>query len=258
MPPDFSGLSELEARVLRLIESRPAPGRHAGRNAFHHLERAKALASLDPEMALFRSITAEEEAVRAIFHALQRRKYPGANRLNWRNHTQKAAVIPFFSAIAALVAKGPIPAPKLQLLEEEGKDTLRLRFEIDFPDGVRRAVTPAFPLDLAIHVDGNAPTYRVELDELLSQASVATVAEWVKGRANERNRLLYATDQGIPGLIGDTATPLADRRGNTFSCLAVYLMIDLFDKHQLFVLQCLPVFLSLFDRLPPPTPDEAS
>lgn len=105
MPWKPSNLSATEARAWDLIEKAPAPGKHAARNALFHIERAHALQEVDPEMALFRSITGEEEAVRAIFDSLQRRDYPNARRLNWQDHKHKAAVVPFLRAVADLINK---------------------------------------------------------------------------------------------------------------------------------------------------------
>ncbi|MEW5884951.1 MAG: hypothetical protein AB1725_12115, partial [Armatimonadota bacterium] len=89
--------------IERFIEASSGGGRHAGRSAIRHIRRAWALKDIDKEMAAFRGITAEEESVRAIFHALQKRRYPGASCLKWRDHRQKAAVDPFFRAVSQVL-----------------------------------------------------------------------------------------------------------------------------------------------------------
>ena len=67
--------------------------------AFSHLEFAYKLADLDPAMALFRSITAEEEAATGLLRALQARKYPKSGNLQVKNHLHKVAVFPFILGI---------------------------------------------------------------------------------------------------------------------------------------------------------------
>jgi len=61
-------------------------------------------------MAAFRVITAEEEVATAIFHALVRRKYVGANQIDPRNHVHKAAVAPFFEAVEGFFRAGAAQA----------------------------------------------------------------------------------------------------------------------------------------------------
>jgi hypothetical protein len=59
-------LDETEARLWRMIERAPAPGRHPARNALFNIDRATQIFSVDAEMAVFRCINAEEEAARAM------------------------------------------------------------------------------------------------------------------------------------------------------------------------------------------------
>ncbi|MGA7982133.1 MAG: hypothetical protein WCA32_18180, partial [Chromatiaceae bacterium] len=74
-------------------------GRHSLRCAVNHLKRGWALREIDDEMAVFRTITAEEEAVSGLFHALKFRGYKNANRLNAHDHRYKNAAIPFLQIL---------------------------------------------------------------------------------------------------------------------------------------------------------------
>src|SRR5688572_22622865 len=97
-------MDELELRpfhreVAELIEHAHSPGRHSARSAIRSLQKAWRLRYIDRELAAFALITADEEAITAIMHALKRRNYPGADRLRTYNHNHKWAFIPFLKAM---------------------------------------------------------------------------------------------------------------------------------------------------------------
>lgn len=251
MPWKPSNLSDIEARAWGLIEKAPAPGKHAARNAVFHIERAYALQGIDPEIALFRSITAEEEAARAIFDALQRRDYPNARRLNWQDHRHKAAVVPFLRAVADLIAKAGFAEPEIVFEKEEGQDVLRVRIKVPNPVGSGFVwLYPQPPLDFNLEIEGKRHDFRPEIEALLAAARVAEFTKFVRDRANERNRLLYATAQGLPTVVGNLKKVLDEARGRVFAELAVFLLIDTVKARQQFVVQALDAFVRLMELIP--------
>ena len=78
------GLKATSGRVLQ-----------CARHAFHHLERAGQIVDIDPEMAMFRAITAEEEAATAVFFSLRQRRYANSEKIQLWSHPYKAALYPF-------------------------------------------------------------------------------------------------------------------------------------------------------------------
>jgi hypothetical protein len=74
-------------------------GRHSLMSALDHLSRGWAIVQVDPAMAMFRGITAEEEAATAVFYTLKERGYDIATKLNPWDHTQKSALVPFIIVI---------------------------------------------------------------------------------------------------------------------------------------------------------------
>jgi hypothetical protein len=249
MTPEFANLTELERRVLLMVEARPSPGRNAARSAIHHIERARKIQSLDPEMALFRALTGEEEASRAVIHALHRLRYPGSDRLKWKVHRHKAAMVPFLAAVGALIAKGPLKPPQVQILTKNGIDQPALRFEVTLPSGEVVGILPNPPLQLQVSIDGKPHDFAIELDELLAETSLESIDKWILQRAEERNWVLYATEAGIPAIGGDIGQEIETRRGNIFACITAFLLIDTFQVHQRFVVQCLPTYLGMLALL---------
>ena len=248
MEPD--NLSDFERRAWRLILETPPPGRHAARSAVFHVAKARAIAEIDPLMALFRGITGEEEAARAIFHALQRHQYTGAERLKWKDHRHKAAVVPFLSAVGALVKKQGFAEPRLVLNEDAGKDRLVLQMLFTLPSGQKLLLTPDPPLGFALYVDDRSHDFAPELADIATGASLSSIDRFVRNRANQRNHYLYASEKGVPGVTGDIAGQIEQNRGNVFSMLAVYLLIDNHAVHQPFVQQALAAFLKSMDLVP--------
>ena len=242
-------LGENEERLWALIERSPSPGKHAARSAGFHLERAGIIRDSDPTMAMFRLITAEEEAARAIFHALQRRRYALADRLRWRDHRHKAATLPFLTAIMQAVRReAGVVAPQLFFDGTGSAKVLRVRFKMTI-DGEEKWVLPEPPLEFVIHIDGRRFDFRPEMELLLRRDQVVCFADLVKHRANQRNRLLYASDQGVPR-VPEIPKATSDRFFSAvYGMLATFVLIDQNDRQQ-FVQQALNGFLKLLDLLP--------
>jgi hypothetical protein len=93
-------LTAQETILEQRLRRSPPLTRQVASSAVDHLRRAWRIREVDPEMAVFRCITAEEEAVAAIFLSLKRRGYAGAKHLHWHNHRHKAVVLPFRQAAA--------------------------------------------------------------------------------------------------------------------------------------------------------------
>lgn len=95
-----------EFQIVRSQIERTRPrGRHSALNATDGLDKAWALRHIDKEMAVFRAITAEEEAASALFHALKRRGYPDSGKLNPRLHEHKAALTPYIIGIMCQLSR---------------------------------------------------------------------------------------------------------------------------------------------------------
>lgn len=244
-------LTATERRAWETILKSVAPGKHAARNAVFHLERARQIVDIDPNMAIFRAITAEEEAARALFHALERRRYATADRLHWRNHKHKAAVVPFLEAVGRFVSTAGFIKPELVFDHRAGDPgQLRVRFKVPDGKGGHVWVYPDPPLNFRLAVDDKLHDFQAEVESLLSDQSVATFDKFVRERANHRNRLLYATAEGIPRVDGDIPRELAERRETAFSVLAAFLLVDTVTAHQPFVAQLADAFARLMDLIP--------
>jgi hypothetical protein len=242
--------------IAEFILHTPAPGKHCARSAISHIQSAWAIRKIDLEMAAFRSLTAVEEATTAIFHSLKRHKYEGADKLQLRSHVHKAAVSPFLGAIETNFAKSKLEPfhPTLELRGTGANGKVMLRLEVpDGPDWAKYAY-PQPPLNFTFKINGERYHFTEELERIVSTHNSVSILKHVKDLASRRNRLLYASAEGVPKVkeLGDGF--LLKKRDVVFQHLCIYLMIDPYPQKQLFVQQTLESFLKMLNLLP----DDAS
>lgn len=226
-------------------------GRNCARNAISHLEAAWNIKDIDPEMAVFRAITAEEEAATAIFIALKEKGYENANRIKFKSHPYKQAVAPFVTAVSkfmADVAKWPgFPLGENYRLsiEGEGKDRkLILSFYLE--NGL---TTPIPPLGFEIALNGKPYYFEKELLEITSGKSRADIIKYVQDIANMRNSLLYARPEGIPKITEKIDGHLEKRRRTVMTFLRIFSLIYPYKEKTLFVEQALKAFLVMMGEI---------
>lgn len=244
---ELDGLEPIDAIIAHLILETPAPGKHFARHALHHLKRAWEIKCIDPEMAVFRAITAEEEAATAIFHSLKRHKYPNAEKLNQRNHVHKAAVRVMFNAIKRGLATSGVENSEPQIQIDSNATPRRFQLGIKLPSegGPPLGAICIPPLNFSLKKNGIEFNFMEQLEEIATEKGAKEVIDLMNKEANARNQLLYASTAGIPRL-GDKPTVdevLMARQRNVLSFLRTYLMIDPYPEHQIFVCQCLDIFL---------------
>jgi hypothetical protein len=242
-------LTDFQKEIAALVLDTPAPGKHSARSAIRSLERAWAILALDPEMAFFRGITAEEEAATALFHSLQRHRYPGSQRIKWQNHDYKAAVIPFFTAVSYIFADITQFESGLQIDSEDGPRRVKTWLKLRFPDGQERKLMPIPPLHYEFTAEDRRHDFVPEIGRVASDRNVESIRQFVKQRANERNEVLYASSQGIPNVSGNLEAHLRRRQTDVFALLTAYLLIDPYREHQLFAVQALDAFLGMMDQV---------
>ena len=236
--------------VVRFIHHAKGHGKHCARSAVSHLHQAWALRTVDQEMAVLRAFTSEEEAASAVFHAIKRRKYRGADQLDQRSHIHKVAVRPFFQAVSEALSKVNVLEPMIEFDESEAIPRILTRFTAPGPDGSLAWVSPEPPLHFGLS-DGKLPyDFTRELERGCRIRGVKSSLDYVRKRANRRNQLLYASVHGVPKFAGDLERLVLEERDTTFNSLMVFLLIDQYPEKQGFVQQCLVAFLKMLKRLP--------
>jgi hypothetical protein len=243
-----AGLSSNENAVIQFILAGvPAPVRHAVRNAVHNLGMSEKLAAIDLNMAAFRAITAEEEAATALFHSLKRRGYANSQRLRLRDHRFKNAVAPFLDGVRTALAQAEQLGTLIVQLKIPAPNHSKNQpwIEIWTPQvPVGRRLTPIPPLGFNMSVNDELHDFREEFQKITNSRGIDTVEQYVRERANQRNRLLYASGDGIPR-VESLNNFLASQRKRVFQILTAVVFVDPYPDHQIFVQQCLDAFLKV-------------
>jgi hypothetical protein len=77
---------------------------------------------------------------------------------------------------------------------------------------------------------------------------LANINKVIEKAANFRNELLYAQNEGMPGIEGNTEKYILGQRDKVAAILVFYCMIAPYKEHQLFVAQCIEAYHTLFQK----------
>lgn len=249
-------LSELDREIIDALPFISSSSRLHAINSVRHLNRSWKLKEIDKPMAIFRAITAEEEAATALFKSLQRLKYRGVDKLKPYQHIQKNAVIPFWDAITRVTAKVGNQMPKTELFFELDNKRLVTRFKHKHPQ-TNEAIWayPIPPLNFSISggpVNGKMKKedFSEGVKDIVAGANVKDIIDYIRDRADLRNRLLYASPTGCPDVLGDIEKSLKIYQRHVFIILRMYMLIEPYPSDQLFVQQALEAFLKTLRLLP--------
>lgn len=242
--------SRFQERCIELLQVAPdSHARHCFRSALLHLKKAAAISVVDPGMAAFRAITAEEEAASGLMRILQDLKYPAADKLNPRDHTHKHAVFPFICIIGLFFneCKDWIPEGRLRLLDRGGQ--ARLVIELLLPDGVSGVSDMPLHFSASDHDTGELLSFDSQIRRFEGSLRAASVRTFLKAEANRRNTILYASSTGVPNVVFDGDDFILERKRRVIVMLYAYLMIFPYSAHQDFVSHSLDEFVKLLDKL---------
>jgi len=240
---------QFERMVREGLKATTGRVRHCAFHALRHLERAKAIAAIDPEMAIFRAITAEEEAATSVFLSLLQRRYPRADQLQIKSHLYKLGLYPFISKVYNFLASmsGQFPPMRLNLIEESGKTLLVWEFQA--PDGRWAMSDP--PLNVQLSTDLSLTPYRFnhQLEELKGESARGEIKRLIEQIANQRNTLLYADDAGIPAVTAGVEETLDNQRRRVLRLCFLVCLIAPYKEHAIFVQQVLGAFLYMMGKI---------
>jgi hypothetical protein len=136
----------------------------------HHLERAFRIKVIDPELAVFRAITAEEEGGTAIFLGLKEQGYHNASKIRFKDHAYKQALEPFLRAISKAIEAWwnepgfPFRSEYSMFLNGQGSER-RLSLSFQFQG---QAITCIPPLGFSIKQNDERYFFKQELLEIAS------------------------------------------------------------------------------------------
>ena len=146
-------LTPFDRTCRELLEAIPRlHSRACFRNAFNHLELADQIKPVDPLMAAFRALTAEEEAASGLMYCLKERGYRNASLLRPKDHAYKNAVMPFLAILGMFFSEilgGKGLEPKFHLRELDGETRLTLMLPMTVA-GEEKWAYPIPPLSFGV------------------------------------------------------------------------------------------------------------
>jgi len=250
MPP----LTGFQKKCLALMNEAPRThATHCFRSALYHLERAELLRAVDPAMAIFRAITAEEEAASGVIRCLAELGYPCADALNAHDHAHKHAVFPFMQILELFFGQtlaNHFKKYNLHIKEEDGASRLTLALNVTI-NGEPQLAYPIPPLNFGVKNPdtGEAPDYSFQINQLVAAKGRASVKAFLKNEANLRNEILYAGPDGYPTIPTLDLGFLVERRARVLAMINVYLLAFPYQEHQPFVTQALASFAKMLQQL---------
>lgn len=226
--------------------------RNCARNSIHHLEKAFEIQAIDPEMSVFRAITAEEEAATAIFIALKEIGYNNAEKIEFKNHIHKQALCPFMQGVTKFIADFCVendfpfgPKGTIDFREDDAGNNPRIIFTAQ--DGELVFLHP--PLNFHIRTESGLYRFEHELNLVTSSRGRKEIYKHVKNLSNSRNKLIYATTEGIPKIIGGLEQELENRKKTVLFLLRAFSLIFPYKEKALFVQQAVDSFLFMLGKL---------
>ena len=245
-------LSPFDKNCIALLDAAPKRhSRHCFRSAFNHLEYTEKLLQVDPAMAIFRGITAEEEAASGIMQCLIERKYLNAQKLDPRNHVHKNAVIPFLRILSLFHGnfhKLNNIQLRFHIKDEEGKRRLTIAIPM-VVNSEEILMYPIPPLNFALSIEAKPPSYEKQIATYLKANGVKEILKYLRAEANIRNKILYAGPSGYPKVIEISPTFLSTKIANVLILLRAYLFIFPYKESQPFVQHALDAYLSMLGTL---------
>lgn len=231
--------TEFEERCIKLVNDTDSRGKHCLRNAINHINRAWALRQIDANMAVFRAITAEEEAASGLIYALKERNYADSQKLDPRDHRHKSAVVPFIQILGKYLndlVKDHDLQPTLHILEADSEFSTHLGVGLRVAvEGTERRVFPRPPLNFRTKISGLVPSYKPQIEELVVAAGAKTIQEYVRNLANLRNQVLYAGPKGFPTIADLKDEFFENRKRRVIAILNAYLLVQPYVEIQPFV-----------------------
>ena len=242
-------LCQFDQEVVLHLQKSSGRIRYAAENALDHLVKAMKIAEIDPEMAAFRALTAEEEAATSLFFALKKINYENSNLIKFKEHKFKFALYPFLVAVHHRIDEFlPKGFPAFKLIWEDLSGEKKIRLEINLP-GSDGSFSPDMPLNFALNKSGKPVHFEEQISKLSQNIGKKKALDYIKEIANQRNMLLYAGDRGRAALGDDISGIIEMQKRKTLVILRIVCLFLPYKEHALFVQQCLNGYLLMMEKI---------
>jgi len=226
-------ISTFDTHIIAALEaSKKTHAREAMRSAIKHLRLAEPLFENDVAMAVFRCITAVEEAASSLMLLMKGKQYPRAGELRRTDHLFKSAMLPFIRILHGRVVRAASEKKfHIELLVYPNlKQPLGIAVIAEHPNGSSSMIPINPPLSFLLSEDGLGIDKTLDIDAFIKREGAASVSAYLKKEANFRNRLLYASPAGIPHVTIDHSKYFPAKQQAVRTMLCAYLLMEPFGK----------------------------
>lgn len=242
---EILSMNDFELAIYTLLQKSPDRIKHCVRNAMIGINKAWGIKDIDPEMAAFRAITAEEEAATAIIESLKIRKYDGAKRLKARDHRHKSAIWFIISCAknAFSVLDGRIDV-KCTVTGGFAAPQIKFQFVGQPFDGWFFPEPPLnFFISMSNEKNSEIQFIEKEIKEYIEMKGKKDFRSYVQSEANLRNQILYSSPAGIAKIESGLVELIESRRSRVIQLLVVCAFICCYSERQTFVQYVLTILL---------------
>jgi hypothetical protein len=242
---------QLMKKLLHSIDNKSkGKPKHCLFNAKHHLRMAEKIKEIDPEMAHFRCITAEEEMASAIFLLLREQNYENANKIQLNNHSYKQGLEYMLGAIQNFFNETSLESDfplKRKFTLHFNDETQLIELILSTKNNVKYKPQP--PLHWSIDIDSKKYDFQDELHQLANIFSKKCIDKAVKDKANLRNEILYAKTDGIYQILDGLDAEIKNYWELFFKFTVIYGFIYPYkNQKSLFIQQVLDSFIKLMKK----------
>ncbi len=118
---------------------------------------------------------------------------------------------------------------------------------MDMGDGPVKCL-PDPPLNFTFIHEGKRFSYKKQIDTLMNSREINDIVDLLRNVANQRNLLLYASQQGYPSEIEITEKFFPAYQKRVLTLLRTYLLIEPYNEIQPFVQDTLDAFLAMLKK----------
>lgn len=221
----FEKLTDFDKQLLDwMVEKDSGHSRECVLSAVNHLKMAYKIKDIDPEIALFRCITSEEEIARAIFLVLKKQGYKNIDKVKDKDHKYKQALDLFLIVIQNYFVSWAIAVedfPKnIKLKLNNEKKILEIILDIKNIG----SIIPIPPLNFSMTLNDKPYYFGKELQEI-AKLNGKKILKQIEEKANLRNKIIYAEPNGGSHITSSIDDEIDRYYQRVFKLVRIYCLI---------------------------------
>lgn len=230
-----------------MVENDSGHSKECVLSAVNHLKMAYEIKDIDPEIALFRCITAEEEVARAIFLKLREQGYKNTNKIKDKDHKYKQALDLFLGAIQnhfVSYQEYNSNFPKeIHLILNESEKLLEVGLLIE--NIIMKSIPP---LNFSFKVNDKPYYFKKELQEL-AELNSKQILKQIEEKANFRNKIIFAEPKGILKITSSIDDEINKYYERVFKLIRIYCLIYPYNEKFDFVQNAIDAFVFMMNEM---------